>query len=103
MHNQKMKIVLQSFDCKSLDKATQEIVNTLRRTGVDIDGPIPLPCKIERFTVNKSPHVNKKSREQFEIITRKRLVIINYPTFEVTDLLCKVDLAAGVDVSIELM
>lgn len=103
MNNQKIKIRLKSFDHKLLDQATKEIVNTVKRTGANVSGPVPLPRKIERFTVNRSPHVNKKSREQFEIRTQKRLVIISYPTPQTVDALMKVDLAAGVDVEIKLV
>lgn len=103
MDNQKIRIRLKSFDHKLLDQATREISNTVKRTGADVKGPIPLPRKIERFTVNRSPHVNKKSREQFEIRTQKRLIIISYPTPQTVDALMKVDLAAGVDVEIKLV
>jgi small subunit ribosomal protein S10 len=102
MNNQKIVIRLKSFDHRLLDQATREIVTTVKRTGADVSGPVPMPRKIERFTVNRSPHVNKKSREQFEIRTQKRLVIISYPTPQTVDALMKVDLAAGVDVEIKL-
>ena len=85
-----------------LDISTHEIVNTAKRTGADVRGPIPLPTKIERFTVNRSPHVDKKSREQFEIRTYKRVLDIVYPTPQTVDALMKLDLAAGVDVEIKL-
>jgi small subunit ribosomal protein S10 len=103
MDSQKIKIRLKSFDHKLLDQATKEIATTVRRTGADISGPVPLPRKIEKFTVNRSPHVNKKAREQFEIRTQKRLIIISYPTPQTVDSLMKVDLAAGVDVEIKLI
>ena len=103
MNNQKIRIRLKSFDHKLLDIATREIVGTVKRTGADVSGPIPLPRKIERFTVNRSPHVNKKSREQFEIRTQKRVIVISYPTPQTVDALMKVDLAAGVDVEIKLI
>lgn len=103
MNGQKIRIRLKSFDHKLLDQATKEIVNTVKRTGAEVNGPIPLPRKIERFTVIRSPHVYKKSREQFEIRTQKRLVIISYPTPQTVDSLMKVDLAAGVDVEIKLV
>lgn len=103
MSNQKIRIRLKSFDHKLLDQATREIVQTARRTGADVSGPIPLPRAIQRFTVNRSPHVNKKSREQFEIRTQKRLIIIGYSTPQTIDALMKVDLAAGVDVEIKLV
>jgi len=103
MSNQKIRIRLKSFDHKLLDQATREIVQTVKRTGANVSGPIPLPRSIERFTVNRSPHVNKKSREQFEIRTQKRLIIIGYSTPQTIDALMKVDLAAGVDVEIKLV
>lgn len=103
MNNQQIKIRLKSFDHNSLEQATKEIVSAVKRTGADVNGPIPLPRRIERFTVNRSPHVNKKSREQFEIRTHKRLVIISYPTPQTVDALKKVDLAAGIDVEIKLV
>jgi len=99
----KIIIRLKSFDHKLLDQATKDIVVTVKRTGADISGPVPLPRSIERFTVNRSPHVNKKSREQFEIRTQKRLVTISYPTPQTVDALMKVDLPAGVDVEIKLI
>ena len=102
-NNQKIKIRLKSFDHRSLEQATTEIVGAVKRTGADISGPIPLPRKIRRFTVLRSPHVNKKSREQFEIRTQLRLLIINYPTPQTVDALKKVDLPAGIDVEIKLM
>lgn len=101
-NNQKIKIRLKSFDHRSLEQSTREIVGAVKRTGADIIGPIPLPRTIERFTVNRSPHVNKKSREQFEIRIQKRLLIISYPTPQTVDALKKVDLPAGVDVEIKL-
>ncbi len=103
MNNQKIKIRLKSFDHRSLEQATKEIVGAVKRTGADISGPIPLPRTIERFTVNRSPHVNKKSREQFEIRTQKRLIIISYPTPQTVEALKKVDLPAGIDVEIKLV
>ena len=103
MNNQKIKIKLKSFDHRSLEHATGEIVIAVKRTGADVCGPIPLPRHIERFTVIRGPHVDKKSREQFEIRTQKRLVIINYPTPQTVEALRKVDLPAGVDVEIKLV
>ena len=103
MNNQKIKIKLKSFDHRSLEHATGEIVSAVKRTGADVNGPIPLPRHIERFTVIRGPHVDKKSREQFEIRTQKRLVIINYPTPQTVEALKKVDLPAGVDVEIKLV
>lgn len=96
-------IRLKSFDHKLLDQATRDIVVTVKRTGADISGPVPLPRSIRKFTVNRSPHVNKKSREQFEIRTQKRLITISYPTPQTVDALMKVDLPAGVDVEIKLI
>lgn len=98
----KIKIRLKSFDHRTLDQATKEIVSAVKRTFVSISGPIPLPRKIQRFTVNRSPHVHIKSREQYEIRTQKRLLVIDDPNPSVVDALSKVDLAAGVDVVIEL-
>ncbi len=99
---QKIIIRLKSFDHKLLDGAVKDIIVTVKRTGADIVGPVLLPRSIERFTVNRSPHVNKKSREQFEIRTHKRLVIIGYPNPQTVDALMMVDLPAGVHVAIEL-
>ena len=100
--HQNIRIRLKAFDHRILDNSTYEIVNTAKRTGADVRGPIPLPTKIERFTVNRSPHVDKKSREQFEIRTFKRLLDIIGPTPQTVDALMKLDLAAGVDVEIKL-
>jgi small subunit ribosomal protein S10 len=100
--NQKIRIRLQAYDHEVLDRSTQEIVSTAKRTGAKVKGPVPLPRRINRFTVNRSPHVNKKSREQFEIRTHKRLIDIIEPTPQTIDALGKLDLAAGVDVRIQL-
>ncbi len=102
MQGQNIRILLKAFDHRILDNSTREIVNTARRTGAQVRGPIPLPNDIERFTVNRSPHVDKKSREQFEIRTHKRLLDIIDPTPQTVDALMKLDLAAGVDVEIKL-
>jgi small subunit ribosomal protein S10 len=102
MQNQNIRIRLKAFDHRILDNSTKEIVNTAKRTGAHVRGPIPLPTRIERFTVNRSPHVHKKSREQFEIRTHKRLLDIIDPTPQTVDALMKLDLAAGVDVEIKL-
>ena len=99
--NQEIKIILQAFDHKLLDAATKEIVATVKRTGAGVSGPVPIPVRIEKFTVNRSPHVDKKSREQFEIRTHKRLVIIT-PTPQTVEALGKLELAAGVDVEIKV-
>lgn len=103
MNNLRIKIKLKSYDHGSLEKATGEIVSAVKRTGADVSGPIPLPRHIERFTVIRGPHVNKKSREQFEIRTQKRLIIIQHPTPQTVEALKKVDLPAGVDVEIKLL
>ena len=102
MQNHNIRIRLKAFDHRILDNSTREIVNTAKRTGAQVRGPIPLPTGIERFTVNRSPHVDKKSREQFEIRTHKRLLDIIEPTPQTVDALMKLDLAAGVDVEIKL-
>ena len=101
--NQKIRIRLKAFDHRTLDEATKEIVTTVKRTGAEISGPVPLPRRIERFTVNRSPHIDKESREQFEIRTYKRLLIIIYPNPQTVDALMKVDLSAGVGVEIKLV
>lgn len=103
MVNQKIRIRLKAYDHAVLDHSTKEIVNTAKRTGAQVRGPIPLPRKIERFTVNRSPHVNKKSREQFEIRTHKRLIDIVEPTPQTVDALGKLDLSAGVNVEITVL
>lgn len=102
MNNQKINIKLKSFDHGSLERATNEIVTAVKNTGAIIKGPIPLPRHISRFTVIRGHHIDKKSREQFEIRTQKRLVIINYPTQKTVEALRKVDLPAGVDAEIKL-
>jgi small subunit ribosomal protein S10 len=100
--NQQIHIKLSAFDYRLLDKSTLEIVSTVKRTGAKVKGPVPLPINMEKFTVNMSPHVDKKSREQFEIRTHKRLIIIQ-PTPQTVDALMKLDLAAGVEVDIKLV
>ncbi|MBD87808.1 MAG: 30S ribosomal protein S10 [Rhodospirillaceae bacterium] len=102
MESQNIRIRLKAFDHRILDQSTLEIVNTARRTGAQVRGPIPLPTDIERYTVLRSPHVDKKSREQFEIRTHKRLLDIVEPTPQTVDALMKLDLASGVDVEIKL-
>jgi small subunit ribosomal protein S10 len=102
MQRQNIRIRLKAFDYRILDNSTKEIVNTAKRTGAQIRGPVPLPTRIERFTVNRSPHVDKKSREQFEMRTHRRLLDIVDPTPQTVDALMKLDLAAGVDVEIKL-
>src|ERR1700739_1307151 len=102
MNGQNIRIRLKAFDHRILDASTREIVNTAKRTGAQVRGPIPLPTKIEKFTVNRSPHIAKKSREQFEMRTHKRLLDIVDPTPQTVDALMKLDLAAGVDVEIKI-
>jgi len=102
MSNQNIRIRLKAFDHRVLDQSTSEIVDTARRTGAQVRGPIPLPTRIEKFTVLRSPHIDKKSREQFEIRTHKRLLDIIVPTPQTVDALMKLDLAAGVDIEIKL-
>jgi len=99
---QNIRIRLKAFDHRVLDNSAREIVNTAKRTGAQVRGPIPLPTRLEKFTVLRSPHVNKKSREQFEIRTHKRVLDIVDPTPQTVDALMKLDLAAGVDVQIKL-
>ena len=99
---QRIRIRLKGFDHRMLDQSSLDIVETAKRTGAKVSGPIPLPTRIERFTVNRSPHVDKKSREQFEMRTHKRLLDIVDPTPQTVDALMKLDLAAGVDVEIKL-
>lgn len=103
MSGQKIRIRLKSFDHRTLEQATKEIVIAVKRTGADVSGPIPLPRTIKRFTVNRSPHVNKKSREQFEIRTQRRVIIVSYPTPQTIAALKELGLPAGIDVEIKLM
>jgi|UniRef100_A0A7C5AL29 small subunit ribosomal protein S10 len=98
----KIRIRLRSYDQKLLDKSVQEIVETARSTGARVAGPIPLPTEINKFCVLRSPHIDKKSREQFEIRTYKRLLDILEPTQQTMDAISKLDLAAGVDVEIKV-
>ncbi|MCK8602684.1 MAG: 30S ribosomal protein S10 [Desulfoferrobacter sp.] len=102
MTNQRIRIRLKAYDHKLLDQSTSEIVATAKKTGARVAGPIPLPTKIRKFTVLRSPHVDKKSREQFEIRVHKRLIDILEPTQQTVDSLMKLDLSAGVDVEIKL-
>jgi small subunit ribosomal protein S10 len=99
--NQRIRIRLKGYDYRVLDQSVAEIVETVKRSGARISGPIPLPTKISRYTVLRSPHVDKKSREQFEIRTHKRLMDILEPTPETMDALMKLNLSAGVDVEIK--
>ena len=102
MDSQNIRIRLKAFDHRVLDQSTREIVNTAKRTGAEVRGPIPLPQRIEKYTVLRGPHIDKKSREQFEIRTYKRRLDIVDPTPQTVDALMKLDLAAGVDVEIKL-
>lgn len=102
MSNQRIRIRLKAFDHRLIDQSAKEIVETAKRTGAQVRGPIPLPTKKERFTILISPHVNKDSRDQYEIRTHKRLMDIVDPTDKTVDALMKLDLAAGVDVQIKL-
>jgi small subunit ribosomal protein S10 len=101
-NRQKIRIRLQAFESTILDQSTAEIVNTVKRTGAEVAGPVPLPTKIERFTVNRSPHVDKKSMEQFEIRTHKRLLDIISPRPQTVEELKKLNLPAGVDIIVKL-
>jgi small subunit ribosomal protein S10 len=103
MDTQSIRIRLKAFDHRVLDQSTAEIVSTAKRTGARVRGPIPLPTRTERFSVLRSPHVDKKSMEQFEVRTHKRLLDIEEPTPQTIDALMKLDLPAGVDVEIKLM
>ena len=98
----KIKIRMEAYDHEAIDQSARDIVETAKRTGARVSGPVPLPTRIERFTVNRSPHIDKKSREQFEMRTHKRLLDIVDPTPQTVDALMKLDLAAGVDVEIKL-
>jgi len=100
---QKVRIRLKGFDHKLLDQSTTEIVDTAKRTGARLSGPIPLPTRIEKFTVLRSPHVDKKSCESFEVRTHKRLLDILEPSQQTIDALMKLDLSAGVDVEIKMI
>ena len=102
MANQRIRIRLKSFDHRLIDQSAQEIVDTAKRTGAQVCGPVLLPTRIERFDVLTSPHVNKDARDQYEIRTHKRMVDIVQPTDKTVDALMKLDLAAGVDVQIAL-
>jgi small subunit ribosomal protein S10 len=102
MENQNIRIGLKAFDHRVLDQSAREIVNTARRTGAQVRGPIPLPTRIDKYTVLRSPHIDKKAREQFEIRTHKRVLDIIDPTPQTVDALMKLDLASGVDVEIKL-
>ncbi len=100
---QRIRIKLRAYDHRVLDSSTQDIVETAKSTGAMVTGPIPLPTRIEKFTVNRSPHVNKKSREQFEMRSHKRLIDIVNPTAKTVDGLKKLNLPAGVDIRIKVL
>lgn len=102
MASQRIRIRLKAFDHKLIDQSSSEIVDTAKRTGAQVCGPIPLPTRRERFTVLVSPHVNKSARDQYEVRTHKRMIDIVDPTDKTVDALMKLDLAAGVDVQISL-
>ncbi|MAX31506.1 MULTISPECIES: 30S ribosomal protein S10 [Halomonadaceae] len=102
MQNQKIRIRLKAFDHRLIDQSAAEIVETAKRTGAQVHGPIPLPTNRERYTILVSPHVNKDARDQYEIRTHKRVLDIVEPTEKTVDALMKLDLAAGVDVQIKL-
>ena len=101
MENQDIRIRLRAYDSKLLDTSASDIISTAKRTGAKIRGPIPLPTRNEKFTVNKSPHVDKKSREQFEVRTHKRLLYIMDTTPQTMDALMRLDISAGVDIAIK--
>ena len=103
MDTQSIRIRLRAFDHRILDQSSEEIVNTAKRTGASVRGPIPLPTRTERFTVLRSPHIDKSSMEQFEMRTHKRLLDVVEPTPQTIDALMKLDLPAGVDVEIKIM
>ena len=102
MENQTIRIRLKAYDHRLLDQSTGEIVSTAKRTGAQVRGPIPLPTRIQRVTVLRSPHIDKKSREQFEMRTHKRLIDIVNPTPQTVDSLMRLDLPSGVDIEIKL-
>ena len=102
MANQRIRIRLKSFDHRLIDQSAEEIVETAKRTGAQVSGPVPLPTRIERFDILTSPHVNKDARDQYEIRTHKRMLDTIQPTEKTVDALMKLDLAAGVDVQIAL-
>ena len=101
-NNQKVRIRLQAYEHRILDQSVAEILNTVKRTGSQVVGPVPLPTRIERFTVNRSPHVDKKSMEQFEIRTHKRVLDIIDPTNKTVDELKNLSVPAGVDISVKI-
>jgi small subunit ribosomal protein S10 len=102
MITQNIKIRMEAYDHEALDKSALELVDTAKRTGARVRGPIPLPTRIERYTVLRSPHIDKKSREQFEIRTHKRILFISEPTAKTIDSISKLNLPAGVDIKIKV-
>src|SRR5512144_573146 len=102
MSQERIRIRMEAYDHSVLDSSALEIVDTAKRTGAKVRGPVPLPTRIERYTVLRSPHIDKKSREQFEIRTHKRLIYINEPTPKTVDALSKLNMPAGVDIRIKL-
>ncbi len=102
MTSPNIKIRMEAYDHEALDKSTAELVDTAKRTGARVQGPIPLPTRIERYTVLRSPHIDKKSREQFEIRTHKRILFINDYTPKTVDAISKLNLPAGVDIRIKV-
>ena len=102
MQSQKIRIRLKAFDYRLIDQSAQEIVETAKRTGAVVRGPVPMPTRKERFDILRSPHVNKKSREQFQLRTHKRLIEIYTPTQKTVDALSKLELPSGVDIQVKL-
>ena len=102
MIHQDIKIRMEAYDHEALDKSALELVDTAKRTGARVQGPVPLPTRIERYTVLRSPHIDKKSREQFEIRTHKRILYISDPTAKTIDAISKLNLPAGVDIRIKV-
>jgi len=98
----KIKIRMEAYDHEAIDQSARDIVETAKRTGARVSGPVPLPTRIERFTVLRSPHIDKKSREQFEIRTHKRLIYISEPTAQTVDALSSLNMPAGVDIRIRV-
>jgi small subunit ribosomal protein S10 len=102
MITQNIKIRMEAYDHEALDKSALELVDTAKRTGARVKGPVPLPTRVERYTVLRSPHIDKKSREQFEIRTHKRILFISEPTAKTIDAISKLNLPAGVDIKIKV-
>ncbi len=102
MTQPKIKIRMEAYDHEAIDQSARDIVETAKRTGARVSGPVPLPTRVERFTVLRSPHIDKKSREQFEIRTHKRLIFITEPTGKTMDALAKLNMPAGVDIRIKV-